>query len=479
MNSYRLKIFTLALIQATSASALTLNEFIQQVEKKNPALEANRLERDASELKKSTGDLTLSPYLQAGYRWADDQRLTPMQLVPPIFTTETQTQTYSLGVAKKFSTGTTTSIGVAETPVNITTSGGPQPKLYTGTFSLILSQSLWKDFFGRSTRLRHNREELISQIEKTSSQVSTIQTLVSAESAYWNALYQQNEFQVRLDSLERARRLFEWTRARVKSGIAQQNDLLQVEALQSQRELQLISSQDNFKAAQKSLKDFLFIELSADDVMVQDAIDQGRPQLISELDPSSHLRADALIARLNAQLQSTIADETHEGLKPDLQLQAAYSGNGMNSQLSESVSGSFKNEHPVKSIGIQLTMDLDPSGQNAVKRAADLTKQSSDLKFEKLKLESDHDLSELKRRYGELTRRIEAARKLTKIQKSKYENERRRLENGRTTTFQVINFEQDAAEAELLLNQLLTEQRKLEANAQIFLGANSSISEGA
>jgi hypothetical protein len=58
---------------------------------------------------------------------------------------------------------------------------------------------------------------------------------------------------------------------------------------------------------------------------------------------------------------------------------------------------------------------------------------------------------------------------MNSYQKERYRSEQDKLAKGRTITSQVITAEGDVAESELSLIKLLTEQRKLEAQAKMFI----------
>lgn len=454
---------------SANASTIGVNDFLKMVQDSNPAVKAAGLEEEAADLKKELGDLELSPYLSAGFKYFDDERFSVIQMNPPIFGNETKGQYYSLGISKKFSTGTSLQLMVSENPVSVITTLGPQPKIYNGSWTATLSQPLWKNFLGKSTSLRRNREETVAELEKTAARLAALQILANAEAAYWNALYLKQEVLVRKDSLNRAKRLYDWTRRRLNNGISQKADLVQVEALQTTRELQLIGSEDDEKSAQRMLKDFLQQDATSPDLIIADQFNTNRVALLDELKQSKHLRADAYIAKLQAKLQSTVSAEIKEAVKPDLLLEASYSANGLESTLSDSLQAAMKNEHPNKSIGVRLIVDLDFGAKSSLRKSADLSKSAAEYKSAKLEHDSNSEVFEVSRRYQELSRRILSAEQLTKLQKSKYDLERARLENGRSTTFQVVTFEQDAAESELLLYKLYTDQRKIESNARLFI----------
>jgi outer membrane protein TolC len=72
------------------------------------------------------------------------------------------------------------------------------------------------------------------------------------------------------------------------------------------------------------------------------------------------------------------------------------------------------------------------------------------------------------RQLSDLRLRVKKAQELVRLQRQKAEAERKRYRMGRSTAFQAITFEQDAAESEISLWNLLAAARKKEAEARLF-----------
>jgi hypothetical protein len=123
---------------------------------------------------------------------------------------------------------------------------------------------------------------------------------------------------------------------------------------------------------------------------------------------------------------------------------------------------------PTTNVILKLSWPLDSEVKDAVKNVAKKDALASVLKKERKILESETSWSELQRRHSELHKKIQAAKILMEIQKQKAFVEQDKLTKGRTVTSQVITAEQDAAEAELTLIKLFSEQRKLESQSNMF-----------
>jgi outer membrane protein TolC len=75
---------------------------------------------------------------------------------------------------------------------------------------------------------------------------------------------------------------------------------------------------------------------------------------------------------------------------------------------------------------------------------------AAELNYDRKVFEQDQTWKDLMRSLGEAKQRLDLSQKLEMIQKNKLLNEQSRLKQGRSTTYQVLLFEQDYLQAELL-----------------------------
>ncbi len=478
----RSSLLTLLLLASTpkQSQALNLEEFLNIVQKNHSVFQSVKISKEAASERRSIGDLVLSPYLTAKAGHIDDQK---EQAVPASQGTRTLSTDYSLGVAKKFSSGTTLSLGYAQQKLDIrgvkipdlTSPTGTKdlPIGYTGSWTLYASQSLWKDGFGQQTRLRHQRESKTETLEKMAAELQARQILIQAEHIYWDLSYQQEDKKIREESLERATKLLAWAKKRLANGIANDSDLLQIQALVSSRQLQLTSSEDELKSAQKKLADLAYPQILSEEVLPNfNSEVGGYSQYKNKKNQDNVLRIDSVLAKLETQMKQTASLEFKENLKPDLLLETSLATNSRKDSWSSAASKTFSTSKPTTYIGLRFSMDLDFDGKSSAKRALGLDAQAADLKSERLKYDAKSMWSEITRRHDELNKRIQTATQLSQIQKEKFKKEQIRLQNGRSTTFQVVTFEQEAAESDLILLKLEIEKRKLESQAYLYLSSN-------
>jgi outer membrane protein TolC len=459
----------LAITQA--GSAMTLDEYLRAVQKKNHTFQSLEASTEAATSRSQQGDLELSPILSASGSYLDDKSLTSLGTA---VLTHNQVRQYNLGLAKKFSTGTQASITGTVQGINTDGTAGAtnlSMENHVGTLGVSVSQSLWKDFFGTSTTLRHEREKSQAQLERTGYNLQAKQVLVEAESAFWDLMYLQQELQLRKASLERARKIEGWVKNRANNGIGDRADILNAQGLVASRELQLVMTRDDLKAAEEKFADQIEWDRSQPIPELQGNLEQVRPlkNFVDGEQAGRVVRLDTYISVLDAEVKKVGAREAEEKVTPDLVLAGQYKTNGYDTTDSKALAKMTDKDYPVSFVGLTFSWALDWDSKGAVKNSAQKDALAAQLKKEKSLLDSETAWREINRRHAEMSARIQAAMNLSHIQTAKAAAERDKLSKGRSITSNVITAEQDAADAELTLTKLKAEQRKLESQSRLFV----------
>lgn len=466
-------LLALLLLSTQTVFALQLEDYLLKVNEKHKSLRSLELSQEAASMRKDQGDQDLIPVLTMSGTYLDDKKTggyPPSLLIP-----HQQVRDYSIGLAKKFMTGTSAQVSVGATSVNQDNLSLPSTfsssEFGMAGVGVSVQQSLWKDSFGDGLRLRDERLNAAAKFERQSYDLQMKQTLIEAEAAFWDLIYLQDEALQRQSSLVRARKIESWVRSRFSNGIGDKADVLNAQGLVAARELQLISTHDELLAAQKRVADFL--EIPAGEKLPDLTGDLSQARGAATYVPAGSsgrvLRLDTYLAVLEAKTKALVADEVNDGFKPDLALFGSYKTNSLQENASSAVDRITDSSKPTSTVGLKLTWLLDTDIKTNNVRVAKLDAMASAAKKEHKLLESDSAWSEINRRFYELGRRIEVASRMSQIQTDKAAAERDKLSKGRSVTSQVITAEQDAAEAELTLLKLKAEQRKLEANSRLFV----------
>ncbi len=450
--------------------ALDLNGFLEKIKERHQGLKSFEISKQAAEDRMEAADISLVPVLSLKGAWLEDKKQPNFLGAESMNTTQ-----YTLGLSKKFTTGTQISLSAQALGSENKGLSNPALAAYAkyaqGSLGVAVTQSLWKDFFGASTRLRRERDALQGQSEKSSYDLQQKQLLIEAESAYWDFIYLREEFSQRKSSLERAQKIESWVRRRASDGIADRADSLNAQALVATRQFQMINSQDEVVANEKKIRSLL--ELSEKDKLpdLTGDIDFKR-DLKSKFKTSSRVvRLDAYLSRLEAKSQDVVSHQVEDSFRPDLSLAGTYNTNSFEpgGTTAEATRNWDKKDFPTSTVSLTWTYLFDTSVKSAAESSARKEAMASRLRSERKLLESDLAWHELIRRNEELDKKINALRSISLLQKERAKAEQNKFSKGRSITSNVINSEQDAAEAELTLTRLMAEQRKLESQSQLFV----------
>lgn len=465
-----LALFGVIFALSSTSRAMTLDEYLAHVQKQNKSFQAIEASKSAAADRFSQADLELSPVLTMKGSYLNDESL--KTLSPGVQLTGTKVTEYSLGLAKKFSTGTQASVTAnvqdieskMETPALVESESG------VGSVSLSLQQSLWKDFFGHGTRLRLERQAALSKLESRSVDIKAMQTLNEAEAAFWDLIYAQEDLQIRKDALERAKRIESWVARRRENGIADRADYLNAQGLTAARELQLLMAQNNLAAAEERVADVMELGSRSELPPLKGNLNQSRSiDSFFKGGKGRVIRIDSYLSVLEAEAKQAGALEAVDAIRPDLVLAGQYRTNGYDTNMSGAANKMTKSDYPTTAVSLTFTWLLDWETKGGVRNAAEQDALAARLTKERKLIESDTAWAEIRRIHAEMTKQIQAATKISEVQTAKAAAERDKLSRGRTLTSQVITAEQDAADAQLNLTKLKVEQRKLETQGRLFI----------
>jgi outer membrane protein TolC len=456
---------------AHAQPTLNLESFLQRVQERHHGLQALSVSKEAAEDRRVSGDVPLLPTLTLKGSHTDDKKQPNL-----LGASSTVTDVYSLTLAKKLPTGT--QLAVSSTLTGVTNNDLSIPaysslaKYAQGSLGVSISQSLWRDFFGQATRMRRRREAYAAQMERSGYSLQERKLLVDAEAAYWDNLYLKEELRLREASLKRAAAIEKWTHKRLNNGIGDKADALNAQALVASRELELLNTQDDWTANQKKIRDLLELNEGETLPVLQGKIDRSRGIADRFRGQKRVVLLEAYLAEMEAATKNAAAEEVKEGFRPDLNLTGAYNTNSYaaGGAASNASSGLTDNNFPTSYVAVSFTYLFDTSVKDAARGSAKKDAIAAELRSERKKRESDLAWNELLRRNGELGKKVDAARIISNLQSNRAKTEQDKLAKGRSITTNVIQSEQDAAEAELRLAKLMVEQRKMEAQAQLFIG---------
>lgn len=458
-------VYTLVLttVYTSSSFAMTLQEYLQTIRSKNKVFASLSASVEASNSKLVAGDITLSPILSAGYSLTTDKSL------PSTLGDKRQITEYTLGVSKKFMTGTTLGVSARTDQFENTNATPPSDKYSTGGLGLSLQQSLWKDFFGAGTRLRQELDLTINQIENASLDLQLRSTLFDAESVFWDYSVADEDLRLKQSNFDRAKKLEQWTSNRVSNGISDRADLMNVRALAALREVQLSTAQDEIKSQEAKFREYLELSETEPTPSVNDSLAQSRNYMTQLSKNKEIIKIDAYLTSLQAKTKKILAEQVKDLYRPDVSLLATYNTSSYDREYDAMTKNMSKTDRPKTFIGVSFSWMFDTAAKKATINSAEQDALASKYAAERSLSLGKIAWADLKRKYETTVKNVVILEKVAQYQRERAKAEQDKFSKGRTITSNVVLAETDAAEAEVNLLKAKSGLRKLEASSILFI----------
>ncbi len=427
----------LLLSVTVSAQTLPLEGYLQQVKQKHTGYKGSQLVSQGAVERSVESDLLFLPSFLASAGYSRDKApaapTEPADLKVQFLTGGLRQQTrFGLGVDLSYSLSKKEAFAVSG---------------YEGKPTLGVSMPFWQNGFGRSVRAT---EELLEAQALASGYGESFRLkliLAEAENTYWRLALVRENVEVQKDTLVRAQRIRDWNQRRVQLQLSDRIDLLQADAALESRKLDLQAAMDEQQAAARA---FNTLRGESQDA-VEEALTLPKAEVIDGMSAPrrAELRDDVKAAKELARLADANATVGREKLLPKLDLRGSVSFSGTDASAGSAVKNSFKTDRPEYSAALEFSVPL-AFGTTSDSRAGYAKEQlGAELKYERQYFEQEREWNDLQNRLGEAKKRLQLARSIEQAQREKVLHERDRHTRGRTTTFQVLQFEQEYAFAQL------------------------------
>lgn len=433
---------TLALVTTgKAAEKLVLDQYLSQVRNRNDGVRASIEGSQGAELRADgEAGLIYTPTLDGGFQYTNDQKPSPFFPLR-----RTINRTFELGVSQETSFGLRARASYSLSNSELTPIRAPY---FEGRPELELSQSLWRNGFGSETRARHTQIESAALAARYDQSFATKTALASAESTYWRLALARQNLAIQKDALSRAQKIESWNDRRVRLQLADRSELYQTQALVEQRKLGLQSAQDELRAASVQFNQ----ARREDSASVSEELEELRPEMIDALaaPQRAELRDDVKAAQQRERFQSAAATLGSERGTPNLEVYAAVARNSFENTRADAFSESWDDDRPTTVVGIRFSAPLDPSAMSSVRKGYAKERAAAELSYRNAVFNQNQNWSDLTQKLHESKTRLKLARSVEQAQERKLAHERNRLTSGRTTTYQVLLFEQDYSQAQLV-----------------------------
>ena len=289
------------------------------------------------------------------------------------------------------------------------------------------------------------------------------QTIATAETAYHSLAVANELVKLQQDLLDRSKQILDWNSRRVRNHLTDRVDELQSQASFQSRQLDLISSKDSVNT---SVLNFNALRNQTTDIINEEVVLPSPEFILSLVVPvKAEVTDDIKAAEQNERYNRANNELALQKAQPDLLFMATAAFNGVDPYSSAAIKSSFTTDNPYYMIGFKFTFPIYFWEASEMRAGRVKQQLSAEHVTVQKRIDTDQTWNDLSRRFGEARDRLKLANDLVSLQKEKLEYEKHRLDLGRTTTYQVLVFEQDYALA--LIARLTIEQEILNIHSQL------------
>ena len=318
---------------------------------------------------------------------------------------------------------------------------------------ITLTQPLLRNFWIDGPRLNIKIARNQLRISKLTLQGQFIDTITSVELAYLELVAARETVKVQEKALQLAEQLWQENQKRVAVGVLAPLDEKQAESQVASTRAALLGARNTVVIRQNALKSLLddrFVEWHNDQLEPVEDL-QAAPRTFSLQDSWSKgvaLRPELLQAKTGLESRNLTLEFRKNQLFPQLDVTGSYGRLGNATEMSGALDRIEEGAGPVYSFGAIFRMPLtNRDARNQHRRAkAELEQALLNLKkIEQQVLIQIHDaVSQAQTSYQQ----VEATKAAVEYAQAALDAEQKKLENGKSTSFQVLQLQRDLTSRE-------------------------------
>jgi outer membrane protein TolC len=346
------------------------------------------------------------------------------------------------------------------------------------TTSIQLRQPLLKNFWIDGTRLTIELNEKQLGVSQLTLELQIMTTVTAVETAYYDLILAEDSVRVQEKALQLAERLLAENKKRVEVGAMAPLDEKQAEAQVATTRADLLAAQRLLAVQQNTLKNLLSSEYSEWHNVTLAPAEKltALPQVFNLTDSwlqGVNQRPDLLQARMDLEQRGIVIKYRRNQLLPQIDVVGSYGRFGTDTEYSGAFREVSDGSGPSYSIGAELVFPLGNRNARSSYRIAQAQREQAVLRMKQLEqnimVQIDNAIGVAKTQFD----RVDATRKAREYAEAALQAEEKKLENGKSTSFFVLQLQRDLTAASSAEAQALAGYNK--ALAQLALAEGSTL----
>jgi len=455
--------FSLFLIPVSVANAneplsLTLQETIETVLKNNISISVQSYNSKINEQFIFEKEADFDPTVDFEFTVGEETRQSASTLADS--KTRDLDYDWDFSVSQKFVTGGDYELTMDNNKNQSSSSRTSLNPIYSSDLALTVTQPLLKDF-----GIDLNKREIY--IAKNDQKISdhqftekVIATIAETENIYWDLVFSIEDLKVKETSLQRARDLEKQVKAQVDVGTLAELEILQAKSNVASREERLLNAQNLIDDNGDNLKSILNFSFDSEEGLKEiipadsPVFEPGAENSLEEALKTALIhRPDLLAQKMELENRNIEAKYNENQTLPTLDLVGSLGLNGLsgdsstkNGSYDSTLSEAFSTDFRLWQFGINLSYPLGNRAAKSKLAIKRLEVAQLLLNIKDLEKTIVVEVREAHRQIKTDIKRVQATRVARKLAEEKLNAEEKKFKVGLSTSFNVLEFQEDLAE---------------------------------
>lgn len=322
----------------------------------------------------------------------------------------------------------------------------------SGSVGLSLRQPLLKNFWIDRTRLNLQLGRKNLRISELQVKQTIIATVNAVELAYYDLIAASEEVKVQEKALQLADRLLSENKKRVEVGAMAPLDEKAAESDVATVKASLVDARNRLSISQNNLKQLLSDDFSKwqETGLAPTETLKASPEPFNRLDSWQKglaLRPDLQQSKIDVEKMGITLKYQKNQLFPSLDLFGSYGHNGSKPEYNGAFDDIRRGSAPFSSYGAVLSI---PLGNRAARSAYKVSKteiEQTILRLKKLEQDIMVEIDDAIKQAQSSLESVEARKQARIFAEAALDAEQKKLENGKTTSYQVLLYQRDLTRA--------------------------------
>ena len=338
---------------------------------------------------------------------------------------------------------------------------------YQGTPVLEVSLPLWQNRFGSSTKAAKESAYFSNEYQRLSAKAISVTALVTAEQSYWNLVAARRVVEIQRIALKSAEQILNYVSRKAKMNLGEEGDVLQARALLESRKLSLKQAENDEKLAERDFNKQRYIDSNeVPEKLAPFDFAKLKNFVVPKIKGDDRFDVKAFEANMKAAVANAKIDE--EANKPSLAAYGSYSQNQVQPGFSSAIAAAPDRVGRAGMIGVKLSMPVNFGLTSSIAQGARQSASAAKSNYRQKVFEQENDWQNLLQNLQIYKESLGLAQAIEAAQKAKLESERRLLKQGRTTTYQILLFEQDFSNSQIAAIQTAYKMSALIAQQRLY-----------